>query len=146
MIAAAKIKKLSIIAAREEIETILRELILLGCVEISDPASLLADREPAPGIIREKMALDHLNASQDNIELLGTQHTLMLSGWIAARSETSIKSKLDNCLCAWVTEDPTSEELQGAPAILYCPNIFGKFRRGCRRQFAPLAIKTRNEA
>jgi len=144
--AAVKIKKLTIISSREDIENILRELIALGCFEVSEPHDLLAGLKLPPGFSLEILPIDHLGAGKESIELLGTQHTIMLSGWITSRSEASVESKLENSNCTWEIEIPSAEESMHTPVDLCCPNFFGKLRRGGRRQFVPLVTKTRKEA
>jgi len=137
--AAERLKKLSIVSSREDFESVLRELILLGCIEISEPPELSEDKESASCFSREKITLDQYSANLDIIELLGTQHILLLSGWMTVRSEAQLVAKLGNYTCAWEIEDLTTEESFIAPVDLCCPNFFGKLRRGGRKQFAPLA-------
>jgi len=137
--AAARLKKLSIVSSREDFESVLQDLILLGCIEISEPPELSDNMEAASCFSREKIALDQYSANLESIELLGTQHTLLLSGWLTVRAETQLISKLVNYTCAWEVEDLTTEDSLIAPVDLCCPNFFGKLRRGDRKQFAPLA-------
>ena len=132
-------KKLSIVSSREDFESILRELILLGCVEVSGPLDLTENKDSAPCFSYETFALDQLSANLDSIELLGTRHTLLFSGWTTVRSESQLISKLNNYICAWEIEDLSTEDTLIAPVDLCCPNLFGKLRRGGRKQFAPLA-------
>ena len=45
--AIVKMKKIRLLALRSERDELLKELMLLGCVEISEPAAALADEEIA---------------------------------------------------------------------------------------------------
>ena len=137
--AAVKMKKLSTVASRDDTESILSELVQLGCVEICEPSELFVNQDIASCFSRETIALAELNADRESVELLGTKHTLLLSGWMTIRCQTDLISKLNNYACAWEIEDLTADEALVAPVNLCCPNFFGKLRRGGREQFSPLA-------
>ena len=132
-------KKLSLVSSRGDIENILRELTNLGCVEISEPPDLIDNQDLASCFAREMIALDQFGANLDNIELYGTRHALLLSGWIPVRYEADLASRLNDHLCAWALEEPANDEIINVPIDLCCPGIFGKLRRGGRKQFSPLA-------
>ena len=51
--ATVKMKKLSLFILREQKDDLLRELMLLGCVEISAPDAILSEPE-APGLVRQE--------------------------------------------------------------------------------------------
>ena len=78
--AATKIKRIRIIASRDSIDSILRDIMLLACVEVAEPPDLLDDPEFSAGITRETVAIGQLDANQDNLVMLGTRHTLLLQG------------------------------------------------------------------
>lgn len=134
----AKQKKLSLLASREDMENILRDLILLGCVDVSEPDALLEGQELTSGAKLEILALDQLNANRDSIVLIGTHYTLSLSGWMAAGAEAELLSVLGNYVCAWSIENPTPDEFSNMPVDLCCPDFLGKLRRRGRRKFDPL--------
>jgi len=136
---AAKMKKLRIIASREGMEGILRELIQLASVEVFEPLDLLEDNGLGSRLTREAIQITELGSNHDNLIMFGTSHTLILSGWIAARTVADLVSRLDNHLCAWELIDPEQEENADIPAIICCPGFFGKLRRRGRRQFSPLS-------
>ena len=141
---AEKMKKFSLISAREAMESILRDLIDLGCIDVSEQTDLLGNIESSAGVARESYCLRELDANYENLEMLGTQHTLMLFGWAAASSETALKSKLNNHICAWEIDDPSPDESANAPVKLCCPFFFGKLRMGGHRSFAPLVQSTKH--
>ena len=136
--AATKLKRIRIIASRDSLDSILRDIMLLACVEVDEPPDLSDDPEFSTGFTRETVAIEQLGANQDNLIMLGTRHTLFLQGWIAVSSEVEIASKLNNHICAWETEDLAPEEISSAPVLLCCPNFFGNLRRGGRELFKPL--------
>jgi hypothetical protein len=136
--AKAKIKKMTLIVLRPDIEKVLGELIPLGCVEISEPLDPDMPSEPAAAIAPVMIELDGLNANLDSIAVLGTEYTLILSGWIASRSEPELLSKLAGYLCAWEIEAPTPDEYKNAPLIIKCPKFFGGLRSRGHKPFCPL--------
>ena len=144
--AGSKLKRLRLLAVRDEMENVLRELINLGCVDVYDPVDLLEDHEIISVATKEIVSIDQLCASRDSIAMLGTQYTLMLSGWMSARSEADLQTKLTNHLCAWEISDPTPDEADVAPVDLCCPGFFGKLRSGGRKQFSPLKTGIKSEA
>ena len=136
--AGAKLKKLSILAAREDMENILSELMLLGCADISEPDDLPEDFGPASDVMREIINLDGQSANRESISVLGTRYTLSLSGWMTAKSETELVSKLADYVCAWDIADQAPGDSDKVPVVQRCPGFFGKLRRGGRNRFDPL--------
>jgi vacuolar-type H+-ATPase subunit I/STV1 len=132
-------KKLTLLIARKDMENVLRELIHLGCVEVTEPDFLLDDPEFASLVKREDMDIGKYGANQDSLALLGTLYTHMLTGWMPARSEMEFASVLSGYICAWALEDPSPVEIEIAPVKLAYPQFFGKLRLAGRRPFAPLA-------
>jgi len=144
--AGANLKRIRILSVRDEMESVLRELIGLGCVDVFDPVDLLDDPEMPSGATRETLSLEGLNANHECVAMIGTQYTLTLSGWIAARSAPVLLSKLPNYICAWEISDASPDESDSAPVHLCCPGFFGKLRAGGRRLFSPLTTGTQSEA
>ena len=65
--AIVKMKKLSLLVSRADRENILRELMLLGCVEISEPDELLEDPDLSQLVSRENAGLDNYRAQQTSL-------------------------------------------------------------------------------
>jgi len=137
---AKSMKKLSIIIARQDTENVIRELIRLGCVELSEPDILAGHPELEDAVTFEKYGLEHLNANKDAVLLLGTRHTQMLTGWVPARFTPALQAKLEEFICAWEISDLTQEEAEAAPVKLLCPGFFKKQRLAGRRLFDPLCL------
>jgi len=135
----AKMKKISIVITRRDAESVLREIMLLGCIEVSRPDELPCFAQISDSVSREVYRIDRLGANSGAIVLFGTHYTLMLTGWLPSRSEPLLISMLSKYVCAWEIEDPTPEELDFAPVRLAFPMFFGKLRGGGRRLFKPLA-------
>ena len=60
--AIVKMKKFKLLVSRTDKESLLRELILLGCVEVSEPDDLLDDPEFAELVVRENADLERYRA------------------------------------------------------------------------------------
>jgi len=60
--AIVKMKKLKLLVSRTDREDILRELMLLGCVEVSEPDELMSDPEVSALVERENAELDRHKA------------------------------------------------------------------------------------
>jgi len=135
----AKMRKLSLVMARSDAESVLRGLLALGCVESARPDELPCFAITGESVSREVFKLSELGANQAAIVLIGTQNTLMLAGWLPSRSEPPLVSMLSQHTCAWEIEDPTPDEADLAPVKLVLPGFFGKLRSGGRRLFSPLA-------
>ena len=69
-----------------------------------------------------QLCYDHIGtriarAEAEN-KLLGTQYSLMLTGWIPAVSEPELTAKLSGFDCAWELEEPSKEEYSKVPVSL----------------------------
>jgi len=133
-----KVKMVRLIVARSEIDRFLKDLILLGCIEVFDPDYPPEEAVPAPFLRPVILDLDKLDANRDSLTLLGTEYTLILSGWLPARSEHALVTMLADYSCAWEIEAPTPENRESAPVVLSFPKFFGKLRLGGRRLLNPL--------
>ena len=131
-------KKLTLLIARKDIDNVLREMIQLGCVEVSEPDKLLEDPELASLVTRETYELDKFDANVERLVMLGTHYTLLLVGWTPLKSEPDLASLLSNHICAWELNDLSPGEKEIAPVKLRCPKFFRKFRLAGRREFEPL--------
>lgn len=140
----AKMKRITLIIARSDFEIVLRGLMQLGCVEITSPDELLIDPELRTIVKREVYMLDKFHANLDSIVLLATQHTLLLTGWISARSEPELAAHLSKFICAWETEAPDPDESQNVPVKLMLPKLFKVFHKGGGNLFNPLIGGVRN--
>jgi len=140
-----KMKKISLAMTRREAESVLRELALLGCVEPYKPDELPDFAEDGVEAAREVFKIGQFNANQGAVVLFGTQHTLMLAGWLPSRLEPQLVSMLSEHACAWDIADPTPDELDLAPVRLVLPGFLGKLRSGGRRLFVPLALSHKGQ-
>jgi hypothetical protein len=71
-------------------------------------------------------------------KLIGTESSLMLTGWTTASSEEKLIAALSKYKCAWEIAAPSPEDGQ-APVY----GRFWRFCRGGRILFAPLEIKAK---
>jgi len=133
-----RVKKIRMIVSRADMDSVLREMISLGCIEVTEPDPLPDDMESASLITRETYTLDGLRTNREQLELLGTEYTLILTGWISSKTEPSLISILDNHTCAWEIENPSDNEPETIPVILSFPGLFGGIRGKNRRLFDPL--------
>ena len=67
--AIVKMKKLRLLAVRSQREDLLKELMLLGCVEISDPQMLLEDHELASLVKIETSELGKFRQEYESLTL-----------------------------------------------------------------------------
>jgi len=133
-----KINKLRLLTTRDDIESILRDLILLGCVEVSEPDEFYEGTELVQAIRPESFSLAEYGANKDSLILLGTQYTLLLIGWVPDQSKPELVSMLSERVCAWEIVDPSPDEKPNVPVQLRCHWFFGELRLGSRRSFDPL--------
>ena len=133
-----KMKKIRLIIVREDLQRVLTELIRLGCVEVTDPEDLLENPLMNSLVEREIVNLDSYNANLDSIALLGTHSTMLLAGWLPARSEPELAAQLSKYLCAWEILSPSFEEQEKIPVKLRLPKLFGLLYRGEGKPFNPI--------
>jgi len=133
-----KIKKLSLIVSRADMEIVVKNLIEMNCLEVTFPAELPENAQFAGQITRESYGLGAYCANREQIPLIGTEYTFIITGWISAKSERDLTAMLDEHMCAWETGDPAPDELAGAPVILLFPRLLRGIRGKNRRLFSPL--------
>ena len=101
-----KMKKIKLVALRSQKDALLQELMLLGCVEVSEPDSLLADSEIALITRRETSALEKYKADSARIrnalEVL-KQYAPIKTSALAPRPGVPVQdflndNALDDCL------------------------------------------------
>jgi len=131
-------KKLSLIVIYEQADSLLRRLISFGYAEICEPDDFSSDPELSKLVSRETFNLDDYNANKDSINVLKTQHTMMLTGWLPIFCEEEFASLAKDHLCAWTLEELSEDEREVAPVLLRHPWFFGKYRLAGRREFSPL--------
>ena len=136
-----KIKKTSLLFARDEFSDIINDLILLEIMDISKPTFSTDGKEQTSQIKTEVIDISEYDANHESLTLFGTERTLYLTGWISAKSEVALITMASKYTCAWEIEPPTSEELSDAPIILARPNFLYRFYRGHRELFSPLSKK-----
>jgi len=134
----AQMKKLTLIISHTDIVNVLSELILLESVEPTIPNIPLDPPELSDLIRREIMELDAYDANIASIEVLATQYTYTLTGWLPSEFEGELTSMLSGFTCAWEIVDPISNDYDSIPMLLKYPQFFGKIRSGGRRIFEPL--------
>jgi len=140
--AKTSMKKIMLLIARKDVESVMRELILFGYLEVSEPDSLLENPELAALVKHEIVDLDGSDANVSSVAMLGTRYTLLLTGWVPARYEPSLLIILSNYLCAWELDFLSPEELDFAPVMQRWPKFLGKLRLAGRKQFTPLKRKS----
>ena len=65
--AIVKMKKLKLLVSRADKDDVLRELMLLGCVEVSEPEELLEDQDFASLVARENTELDRYRSERASL-------------------------------------------------------------------------------
>ena len=236
--ARAKLKKITLIISRSDVANVLRELILLGCVEVSEPAELREDEELADFFKREDADIESCRADFDVItagieilekyvpfvdkktktrqrytfddllyefdtesclrlsktlgaldemmptlqaeekedmlakvyaasemrealhlsydhftvrlalaqavdRLLGTDYTVVLTGWVLSSYESELVDRLSSYVCAWDIRKPFDDEYDSIPALSGGGGLFSKHSREDEKLFTPLAIDTK---
>jgi len=136
--AGKSLSKLSISSARRDFDRLLLEMVRLGCVEVSEPKDLSGFPELEKAVTHEYYDISKLNANREDLMLLGTRHTLMLTGWIPAKSAPALRARLHEFVCAWDIREPSPDEAKLAPVKLALPGFFGRQRLAGRRLFKPL--------
>jgi len=134
-----KMKKLEIIFLRGDAEALLREFVVLGCVMPDEPIDLSVDEELEGIVASDVVELGVYNANRDSIGALGTECTLLMTGWVPSPSESALSSVLSKYTCAWELRAPSPEEQDKAPVKLILPKITKRFYRGGGIDFSPLA-------
>jgi len=93
-----KMKKLRLMAVRSQKEDLLKEMMLLGCVQITEPEQKLQDPEIASVVKRESTELTRFKAQHASlthaVELLG-KYAPVKSGLLSARPEIGCEDFLD---------------------------------------------------
>ena len=96
--AIVKMKKLKLLVSRSDRENVLRELMLLGCVEVSEPDEMLEDPDIANCVVRENAELERYRSEHASlargIEIIN-QYVPVKTGLFAMRPEISDDVLLD---------------------------------------------------
>jgi len=133
-----KMNKIRLIVACTDFENVLHELILLGCVEITDPDEFWDNPELNGLAVRDIVTLEKYHANQNSIAILRTQYTVLLTGWIAVRSEVALAMQMSKFICAWEFEPPQPDGHDNVPVMLRWPKLFGVFYKDSGKTFDPL--------
>ncbi|MCL2627511.1 MAG: hypothetical protein FWD44_02265 [Oscillospiraceae bacterium] len=131
-------KKLTLIISHSDIANVLSELIASQCLEPTTPDIPLDPPELSDLVRNEVMELEAYDANFNSIDVLATQYTYTITGWLPAMLEHELTSMLTRFSCAWEITDPGHND-DDIPTILKYPQVFGKLRSGGRRVFEPLA-------
>ena len=103
--AIVKMKKLNLLVSRSDKDSVLRELMLLGCVEVSEPDELLEDRDFADLVAREQTELElfrseHVNLSR-GLEVVN-QYVPVKTGMFASKPDVTsdlLFDESDSTIC-----------------------------------------------
>jgi len=123
-------------------DSILDELMRLECIEVYTQDSINESPEIAVPLARETLVLDkfgNYGANIKSIEVLATQCTQLLTGWISSVSEPELSPMLQHYKCAWEIVDPEPEEMQRVPLLRRRQKLIGKSRDEVG-VFSPLAF------
>ena len=135
--AGKNMRKISILITRADFEKFIRELILFGCVDIETSGDF-----PCAGLEslaeRESVELVQYGANREHLSMLGTDYTLLITGWIPAKSVQNLLTILSGYVHAWDVQEPAPDEPGEAPVKLW-PKFLAKFYKGSRRLYTPLA-------
>jgi len=131
-------KKLSILVVREDLKNLLRELISLGLIQLTEPEEWHDASTPHGMVKREVIDITDYGANLDTLSALGTHFTIYFTGWIQSKSEPEMVKMLKNHTCAWCLGEPTPDEALLAPVELRFPQFLSKYRLAGRGLFAPL--------
>ena len=134
-----RLKKTNLLFVRTELGEILRELVELGIIDVSEPSPLNDDPELVDSVKSEVIDLGPYGANRESITALGTDSTLYLTGWITAKSENPLAALASRHTCAWEFEDPPTDALDDVPVKLIRPSFLRRFYRGSRKLFSPLS-------
>lgn len=110
-----KMKKINLIGLRSQKDDLLRELMLIGCVEVSEPEELLSDPEVASNSSRETSELERYrtdsSAVQRALDIL-KQYVPIKTSAFALRREMSIQN--------FLSETTLDEYLALAETLINC--------------------------
>lgn len=137
-------KKIRILILRADFDKFIRELILFGCVDIEASDDLPEYSELDSLAERESVDLECYETSKERITVLGTDYTILLTGWIPVKSVQNLLTILSGYVHAWDIRDPSPDELDRVPAAIW-PKFLTKLRKGARPTFSPLIFKERIE-
>jgi len=136
---ATRMKKFGLVMSRTVMENVLHEVISLGCIEAVDPDEFLTDKDLKKLVTRETIELKQYGANLDSIVLTGTHYTLLLAGWMTARSEPELTARLAEYMCAWELESPSPDETDRIPRKWAGPGFLSFLFKTGGRPFQPLA-------
>lgn len=131
-------KILRLIIFRDDVDELLRDLILLGCVDVAEPGDFPGDANLSDAAAIESIDMEQYNTNCGGISLFGTERTLLLTGWVPASSGPGVLSMLSKYECAWDLRDPAPEEKQAVPVNPVLPGFLKKLYKGTGRRFTPL--------
>ena len=93
----------------------------------------------------KKLDVGFLGANREEMPLLETPHTNILTGWVPARSAPELEYQMNRFTAAWEIGELSPEEAELAPVKLLWPVLFGKMRLAGRKRFDPLVKKSGGE-
>jgi len=129
----------------KSLETLDSMMLILPAEEHAELVSQI--REAAAHRESIKLCYDHYSVrillAQTIEKMLGTDRTLLLTGWTTSKTEIELESKLSQYICAWELTTPTPGETANVPAMQKTTKLFGRFQNNDGKLFDPLVLKTK---
>ncbi len=97
--AIVKMKKLRLVSVKSQREELLKRLMLLGCVEISQPDKLLEDEETAALLSRESVGVSQLQRQYDTLKealVVLDKFASVKSSLLTPKPETSVHAVMND--------------------------------------------------
>jgi len=132
-------------------------LMLAKSLETLDSMLLILPDHDKPDVISQikasaddrenlKLCCDHFRvriALAETIgKMLGTECTVILTGWTPSKSEPELTQLLSQYVCAWELYEPSPGESENVPVLPKSTKLLGRFQNENRRQFKPLVVRT----
>lgn len=132
-------------------------LMLAKSLETLDNMLLILPDQDKPDVIEQiraaanqqddlRLFCDHFSIRVTMAEtigkMVGTDCTVILTGWLPAKAEYEVTQRLSQYLCAFEFTDPLPEEQESVPALQKSTKLLSKLQNDNRRPFRPLFIRT----
>ena len=94
-----------------------------------------------------KLCCDHFRVRvlmAETVEkLIGTQRTVLMTGWVPAKAELELMLKMTGYVCAWDFSDPSPDEYESVPVMQKGSRLLSKFQKESGVPFRPLMLFTK---
>ena len=125
-----RIKKVSILFMKKDLNAILSDLIEIEIMDVAE-AALPDDSDFDSHLKIETINIEEYDANREAITLLSSDYTYYLTGWIWIKAEQAFIELVSKYICAWEVINPTKEDLTKAPIMLVRPQfLFGLYKGG----------------